>query len=272
MQVFGLIAAMAAAGANAGAALLEALATRRGTHAAIVVRQPTYLAGLVLDGSGWLLSAVALRYMPIVAVQAIVAGQVVITVVASHWVLDTALRRVDVAAAGASVIGLGLLVASATTASTPPPTNYGTAILVVALIVLVPTGVVVARQTRRAWPIALLAGLSFSGTAIAVRLIHLQGPLDEVLNTLYSNPLVWIIVAYGALGLGLYTQALRRGTVGRVVAVMAVTETLAPGLVGLVWLGDAIRAGWWPAFTLGLLVALGGVVILARAPVQATHG
>ena len=54
------------------------------------------------------------------------------------------------------------------------------------------------------------------------------------------------------------------------VAVLAVTETLAPGLLGLVLLHDGIRAGWWPAFVLGLVLALGGVVVLARSPAQAS--
>ena len=53
-------------------------------------------------------------------------------------------------------------------------------------------------------------------------------------------------------------------------AVLAVTETLVPGVLGLILLGDEVRAGWWPAFGLGLALALGGVVVLARSPAQAS--
>ena len=113
MLLLGLLAALASAGANAGAALLEASATRRATRVATVVLHPMYLGGLALDIGGWVLTVLALRYMPIVAVQAIVAGQVGITVIASHWVFDTPLRRLDLWAAGANVLGLALLVASA---------------------------------------------------------------------------------------------------------------------------------------------------------------
>lgn len=89
MFLLGLLAALASAGANSGAALLGAMATRRSTRPATIVFQPMYLAALALDIFGWVLTVVALRFMPIVAVQAIVAGQVGITVVASHWVFDT---------------------------------------------------------------------------------------------------------------------------------------------------------------------------------------
>ena len=68
----------------------------------------------------------------------------------------------------------------------------------------------------------------------------------------------------------LYTVALARGAVGPVVAVLAVTETLAPGLLGLALLGDGIRPGWTLGFVGGLVLALGGVVVLARSPAKAS--
>lgn len=270
MLVVGLVAALVAAGANAGAAMLEALATRRATRAAGVVTSPVYLAGLLLDIVGWLLTVLALRYMPIVAVQAIVAGQVVITVVASHWVFDTPLRRVDLVAAGANVLGLALLVGSARTGELPHTGLGATIALLVVLLVLAVGGITLAVRSRRAVPTAFVAGLAFGGTAVAVRLVDLDGPVGETARALLADPVAWSLVGYAVLGLALYTVALARGSVGPVVAVLAVTETLAPGLLGLLLLGDGIRDGWGPAFVLGLLLSLGGVVVLARSPAQAS--
>ncbi len=270
MLVLGLAAALVAAAANAGAALLEAMATRRATHAAGVVTSPLYLGGLLLDILGWVLTVLALRYMPIVAVQAIVSGQVAITVVASHWVFDTPLRRVDLLAAGANIVGLGLLVGSAETRDLPHSGLGGTIALLVVLVVLAVVGISTALRSRRSVPIAFLAGLSFGGTAVAVRLVDLDGPVGEVVRTVISDPVAWSLLGYAALGLGLYTVALSRGAVGPVVAVLAVTETLAPGLLGLILLGDGIRSGWVVPFVVGLVLALGGVVVLARSPAQAS--
>jgi drug/metabolite transporter (DMT)-like permease len=268
--VLGLTAALVAAAANAGAAMLEAMATRRATHAAGVVTSPLYLSGLALDIFGWVLTVLALRYMPIVAVQAIVSGQVVITVIASHWVFDTPLRRLDLIAAGANVVGLGLLVGSARTTELPHGGVGGTIALLAVLAVLAVVGIGTAVRSKRAVLIAFLAGLSFGGTAVAVRLVDLDGPIGEVAHTVVTDPVAYALLGYAALGLGLYTVALARGTVGPVVAVLAVTETLAPGLLGLLFLGDGIRDGWGWGFVAGLVLALGGVVVLARSPAQAS--
>ena len=271
MLLLGLLAALASAGANAGAALLEASAARRASRPATVVLHPMYLAGLALDIGGWVLTVLALRYMPIVAVQAIVAGQVGITVVASHYVFDTPLRRIDLIAAGANVVGLALLVASARTDTDEiERTTGGTVALIIAFVVLLVVSVPVAFRSSRAVLVSFLAGLAFGGTAVAVRMASLDGPVGSIIGRAVGDPVVWVLLGFAALGLALYTVALARGSVGPVVAVLAVTETLAPGLVGLIALGDGIRSGWMWAFVLGLVLALGGMTVLARSPAQAS--
>ena len=270
MLALGLLAAVIAAVGNAGAALMEAMATRRAVTTRGVVLSPLYVGGLLLDIAGWVLTVFALRYMPIVAVQAIVAGQVVVTVVASHWVFDTPLRRIDLLAAGANVVGLGLLVGSAATGPPPVAGPVGRVALVAVLVGLAVLGLVTARRTRRAVPLAVLGGLGFGGTAVAVRLVDLEGGVGDLGRQLLADPVAYALLGYAALGLTLYTVALGRGAVGPVVAVLAVTETLAPGLLGLAVLGDSIRAGWVPGFLAGLVLSLGGVVVLARSPAQAS--
>lgn len=273
MLVLGVLAAVAAAGANAGAALLQALGTRRAITPVRVVLSATYLTGLLLDIGGWVLTVVALRYLPIVAVQATIAGQVAITVVASHWVFDTPLRRIDLVAAGANVVGLALLVASSRAGAPPQVGPASTVALVATLVVLLVAGVVAARaRRRRAIPLAVIAGLSYGGTAVAVRLvdIDLEGSFGRIVGGVVTDPVIWALLGLAALGLVLYTLALGRGSVGPVVAVLAVTETLAPGVLGLALLGDGIRPGWGGGFVVGLVLALGGVVVLARSPAQAS--
>jgi drug/metabolite transporter (DMT)-like permease len=269
--LLGLLAALAAAGANAGAALLEASAARRASRPATIVLHPMYLGGLALDIGGWVLTVIALRFMPIMAVQAIVAGQVAITVVASHWVFDTPLRRLDLVAAGANVIGLALLVASASVDDEPlVPTSGAIVALLATFVVLAAVGIPVSIRSHRAVLVSFIAGLAFGGTAVAVRLVDLGGSLEDMASQALASPAVWAMLGFAVLGLATYTLALQKGHVGPVVAVLAVTETLVPGFIGLIWLGDSIRPGWTPAFVLGLVLALGGVVVLARSPAQAS--
>jgi hypothetical protein len=48
------------------------------------------------------------------------------------------------------------------------------------------------------------------------------------------------------------------------VAAMVVGETIAPALVGAIWLGDSARPGLGWLVVLGFAVALAGTLVLAR--------
>ena len=52
-------------------------------------------------------------------------------------------------------------------------------------------------------------------------------------------------------------------------AVFLVTEVLVPGLVGVALLGETVRPGWWVPLTIGLLLAVAGVIVLADSPAPA---
>ncbi|WP_232078915.1 hypothetical protein [Mycobacterium florentinum] len=62
----------------------------------------------------------------------------------------------------------------------------------------------------------------------------------------------------------MFTSALQRGSVTTTVAAMVVGETIAPALVGVLWLGDTARPGWGWLVILGFVVAVGGTLVLAR--------
>ncbi len=71
------------------------------------------VGGLVLDAGAWLASLVALRALPVVVVQALLAGSVVVTAVLARLVLAARLRRTDVWAIGLAVAGLVVLTGAA---------------------------------------------------------------------------------------------------------------------------------------------------------------
>ena len=47
-------------------------------------QQPWFLAGLFADVLAWVLTVVALRYLPVFAVQSILAGAIALTALAEH--------------------------------------------------------------------------------------------------------------------------------------------------------------------------------------------
>ncbi|MET0694874.1 MAG: hypothetical protein ABWY56_13155 [Propionibacteriaceae bacterium] len=102
-MVLGLLGAIGAAVCYGVASVLQALAARRtdtveGLDPRLLLRLAKswqYVLGLALDGFAFLLSIVALRTLPLFAVQSIVASFLAITAVLGAIVLKMPLRRMD---------------------------------------------------------------------------------------------------------------------------------------------------------------------------------
>lgn len=83
-------------------------------------------------------------------------------------------------------------------------------------------------------------------------------------GSLLTDPNTYGIIAAGALALLALATALQRGGVTQATAAMVVAETVIPSAIGLAFLGDEIRPGFQVVAGIGLLVAIGGSVALAR--------
>jgi drug/metabolite transporter (DMT)-like permease len=262
--LFGLLFALAAMVLNSVAGLLQSDATRRVSKRRPLVAQPYYLGGLLIDLLGWVCTAAALRFLPVFAVQAVLGGSIALTALAARQLYGSTLRPLDRAAIGACVLGLVLVAASA-------GGDRPTAVSVAAFVVLsiAAAGLAVATvllwRAGRAWPLAIVAGLGFGGTSLAVRAF--VTPSDLV--GLFTQPAPYLLVVFWTIGLASYSRALVVGVLARVTAVFLVTEVIVPGLVGIALLGDAVRPGWWPVMAIGLVSAVAGVVVLAHSPAQA---
>lgn len=118
-----MVCALGAAVCFGTATVLQAVAARAagsggGGEAALLlraVRQWRYLAGLGLDGVGFLLQIVALRSVPIYAVGAALASSLAVTAVVAARLLRVRLSRAEWGAVGVVCAGLAMLgVASGT--------------------------------------------------------------------------------------------------------------------------------------------------------------
>ena len=264
-MVTGWVFALIATILNSVAGLLESDATRHVNRGRWLVTQPRYLGGLVVDGLGWATTVVALRYLPVFVVQAVLGGAIALTALGARVVYGSALRRVDRLACAACVAGLVLVAASAGPDRPADPSSSAELALGAAAIVLV-VALVVAWRAGRAWPLALVAGLGFGGSSVAVRAVHLT--VGESLVGLLETPSLYLVVVFGVVGLVAYSRSLERANLARVTAILLVTEVTVPGLAGIVLLGDSVRPGWWAAMGAGLVLAVAGVVVLAGSPAQ----
>jgi drug/metabolite transporter (DMT)-like permease len=258
--ILGLLAAVGASIGYGVATVLQALGTRRAGGLA-AFRQPYVLAGFGLDIVSFLASLIAFERLPLFLVQAIIAASLVVVVLVAHPVLHTPLRRADLVAAGVVVAALVVLGGAAGTQPPKPADDavvrvalIATAVLVVATIAFYPKG--------PAWVMGLASALGYSGVAIGVRGAREGGSLWHVL----WQPMTLVVVASGVIAIVAYVRALERGPASLAASLVSVGEVVVPGVVGLVVLGDTIKAGWAVPAALAIAAALGGCLALARTP------
>jgi hypothetical protein len=271
------VSAMALAFAIMGAAgygvasVLQAIGARRGRGMMRTLRDPFYLCGLGLDLLAWLASLVALRTLPVYQVQAVLAGSLAVTVVVARIVLAARLRAVDLAAVAVTVVALAALAVSSgpqDPVTVAGATRFG---LVTAAVAMALAGWAVA---RRGSPNAAgaLAGLAFGGAALCARAVTLPAnaqPNATSLATIAADPLAWALAGYGATGILLYANALERGQVGPATALLWIVEVIAPSSIGVVLLGDTVRAGWTLIAATAVIATVAAAAVLANAPAYA---
>lgn len=237
--------------------ILQAVGTSRADGLA-ALRHPLYLAGLACDAGAWLASLVALRYLPLFAVQSLLAGSLAVTVLLARLVLGTRLRRREVVALPlVGILLVVLAVAAGEQSAVAPPDGLRVVLLVGVAVTAGLAGL--AYASARSGPLAVLAGVAFSGAALSTRAAHGTGRWSDLL----TEPLAYAVLAYGVLGVVMYARSLERGAVGPATAILWVVQVAVPAAVGVLVLQDGVRPGWAVPAALALPAALAGCAALA---------
>jgi drug/metabolite transporter (DMT)-like permease len=257
---WGLVAGLAAAALFGVAAVVQAHAVRRQESrphglvdfVRVSVRDPWVLVVVAAYLLGFVLHVVAIWGLPLYLAQATVAMSLPVTAVTS-MVLRERLRAVHWWAV--LLVSAGLLLLSL--GSGDPGEVFSSAWFAVSLW----AGVVLLLAAARYgvhWPasaIATLAGLGYTGSAIAVR----GAESADVVGVAAALT----VGVYGLLGFWLYSVALDWGAVSAATAPLIVTQTFMPSLIGVAFLGDGVRDGWWAGIVLGLVLATAGALVLS---------
>src|SRR5690242_697668 len=268
-MALGLLAVLLTAVTYGLATVLQSVGTRRLAVAPVdarlllrLSRSLPYLAGLALDGVGFVASVLALRVLPLFLVQAAVASSIGVTALAARFWLGARLgrrERVDLVVLGA---GLLLLAVSAEAEGATPLPRTGQWVVLAVTVVVAGLSVLAARApaARAATALAAAAGLGFGAVGVAARAIEVGPPWWPVLG----EPLLWALAVGGLVALTCYAAALQRGAVTVVAAVTLAVETVVPAVVGYLVLGDRARPGFLPVAVTGLVLMLVGGIGLAR--------
>jgi drug/metabolite transporter (DMT)-like permease len=236
-----------------------------------LLRDLPYLAGTALDGLGFLLSLLALRQLPVFAVQAGVAGSIGVTAILAAIVFGERLIAQGWAALVLLCCGLVAVAGSAAPEAADDPGQGTRAGIIASVVVLAALGWLALRHRhdrRSAIALAAVSGLAYGGVALAARLLsagdgtYFSG--DGLLHLL-ADPMLYALAGFGALGMGTFAAALQRGTVTTVAAVVVVAETIAPALAGIALLGDRARPGLGFVAVLAFVATVVGAWLLTTA-------
>ena len=270
MPILGLTAGLLSAAVFGVAAVVQAHAVRQydatpGLRGFVVrsLRDGWMMTVVAAYLVGFVLHAVAIWLLPLYLAQALVAMSLPVSALASRRV-ENALHRSGWLAVGLVTAGLVLLSLGAG--------DPGAVVTTTTFVVLLWVGVValalasLAGQHLSGPVLGLLAGMGYAGSAISVR--GVGTPVEAVVVAAALAVPSFSLVAFWLYSLGMHGTAVPSTTASLIVA-----QTFVPAAVGVAFLGDGVREGWWPAVGLGLLLSTAGAVVLGvdrqlRSPVS----
>ncbi|WCZ35784.1 hypothetical protein [Corynebacterium heidelbergense] len=269
MHILAYLGALAAALAYGSATVLQAIAVARMAALPKGTSLPRraaagwlYAAGLVLDGAGFLASAVALQKLPLFLVESTIAASVAVTAILAVVVLHQKLSRREITALW--LLLAGLIVLGLTAAEGPSravPGWVGWALL--GSVVLVALGSylswITLPQRASGISLAIIAGTAFGLVGVGARLL----PEHPSLASWFTDPYAWSLLALGATSITVFGLALDRLETTTVAALNFAFETIVPSAIGISWLGDHVRRGLWPVALIGFALTLYSCMRLA---------
>lgn len=219
-----------------------------------------YVLGVTIDTLGWVFVYLAVQHIPLFFAEAIVSSNLLITALLEHFVLHTPLPKRAYLAVILVLGGLAMLsLAAGPEASRMVNlrTEWALALVpVAALVVAIAVGH--SKQLVATAGVALLGGVAFGETSVISRVFPLPHPLWHAL----TSPLLYGLIASGIIGVLLFSTALQRTHATVANACLTISQTFIPAIIGLVALGDTVRAGHWYAVVLGLGLSVAGTVYL----------
>jgi drug/metabolite transporter (DMT)-like permease len=246
-----------------------------------ILRKPVWLAGMVLQSSGWILQAVALDKAPLMVVQAITSLSLVIALPIGIWLTGQQVDRKVVAGAVTVLAGIIVFLSVGSPhggTTNPSAATWWTACLVIAALVLVFTALGRNRQgAARALLFGSAAGFGYALQTAVTKDFDLE--VGNGLLALLADWSIYVLAASAVVGFILQQSALKTGVLAPAMASSNAVTLFVGVILGNVIFGETLGHGGGhvaPAIV-GLLLAVAGVVLLARAegptadPAQGEH-
>lgn len=267
-----ILATGAAAGCaicNGVAAVLQKISADRERAAATLelsllwrlIHETPYAIGTALDVMAGIFVLIAVHSLPLFLVQSIVASGIVVTFIIEHYITHQRAPYRLYIAIGMVLAGLIVLSATAAPQTARPVSDTIRWSIVFAPFPLALIGALCSRVSGKIGTasLAVVSGIAFGGTSVAGRILLFTPPLWHIVE----NPLLYAFIAYGGLGLLLFSIGLQRASATALNTMMTASQTIVPALVGILCFGDAVRHGMWFLGIAGVTITLIGTIIVS---------
>jgi drug/metabolite transporter (DMT)-like permease len=233
-----------------------------------ILHQPIWLIGAICQSSGWVLQAMALDRASLVVVQSLTALSLVIALPLGMWLTNQRVGLRELLGAVLTLTGILFFLAAGQPQggkSTASASAWWTACLIVFGLVIV-LGVVGNRFSAAAKAITLgtAAGLGYGLQAAVTKTFVTQ--LGSGVGALLTSWTVYVLAASAITGFVLQQSALKTGVLAPAMASSNSVSLFTSVILGITVYDETIAkagAGHTGSAWVGLLVAIGGIVLLA---------
>jgi drug/metabolite transporter (DMT)-like permease len=236
-----------------------------------IFRRPVWLAGALLQVTGWVLQAAALNQGPLVVVQSVTTLSLVIALPLGARITGQQVRRREMLGALAVVVGITLFLSvGSPNGGTAHPS--ASAWWAAGLTSLVLVGIAAEAGRRNAGATRALlfgsgAGIAFGFQAAVTKVF--VGELGNGVSALLGSWTIYGLIVSAVVGFALMQSALKTGVLAPSIASSNALTLFASVLLGITVFGESLGRGGGhliPA-VIGLVVALAGISRLTAAPV-----
>jgi drug/metabolite transporter (DMT)-like permease len=226
-----------------------------------MLHQWCFIASLALDLVGFVAQLVALRRLPLFAVQAMIAANLAVIAVVASWLIHLELSWREWLAVVGVVVGVGMLGSSAGQQVVTGVSAEFKLALILAMAGIALIGVASSRlpSAARTPVLGAVAGLGYGVLAVAARVLS-----GFSVHDLIRDPAAYALAAAGVVSFMLYATALEDGSVTVATAAVVLAETVPPAVVGVMFLGDHTQPGLGGVAVFGFSLAVFCAVALAR--------
>ncbi len=236
-----------------------------------LVRNPTWLLGIVFDGMAYALQFIALGRGSLVLVQPLLVSGLLFALPLGAWLAGSRMTSRDWWGAAAVVVGLSAFLVTAS-----PGKGHAEVANRAWLLLFLVAGAAIAAlllaarrgsNRRRAALLAAGAAVNYGVTAALTKAA--AALLASGIGELLESWELYVLIGAGLLGMVMAQSAFQAGALDASLPVLTVVDPIVSILIGAFLFGEGVRSGLAPTTVegIGLVLVTIGVFALSKAEV-----